>query len=121
MQRVYVLAILPPVTALTVGLPAQRAIAQRFSALAQSGGPGMSALRPLLGAKQTPVALERNVARPLPHIVDKEAAHIRVNRVVLAAGWLLPVYPQEQTFALSEDMSQMGQRTKSLRDSPLRG
>src|SRR5439155_13704671 len=33
-QRVYVLTILPPVTALTVGLPAQRAIAQRFSALA---------------------------------------------------------------------------------------
>jgi len=30
-QRVCVLAILPPVTALTVGLPAQRAIAQRFS------------------------------------------------------------------------------------------
>ena len=33
-QRVYVLTILPPVTALTVGLPAQRAIAQRFRALA---------------------------------------------------------------------------------------
>ena len=32
-QGVYVLTILPPVTALTVGLPAQRAIAQRFSAL----------------------------------------------------------------------------------------
>jgi hypothetical protein len=32
----------------------------------------------LLGAKQTPVALERNVARPLAHIVDEEAAHIRV-------------------------------------------
>ena len=29
-QRVYILTILPPVTALTVGLPAQRAIAQRF-------------------------------------------------------------------------------------------
>ena len=29
-QRVYVLTILPPVTALAVGLPAQRAIAQRF-------------------------------------------------------------------------------------------
>jgi hypothetical protein len=52
-QRVYVLAILPPVTALTVGLPAQRAIAQRFSAVAQSGGPGMSALTPVLGVKQT--------------------------------------------------------------------
>ena len=35
MQRAYVLTILPPVTALTVGLPAQRAIAQRFSALAR--------------------------------------------------------------------------------------
>jgi hypothetical protein len=30
-QRVYVLTILPPVTALSVGLPAQRGIAQRFS------------------------------------------------------------------------------------------
>ena len=35
-QRVYVLTILPQVTALTVGLPAQRAIAQRFSALAHT-------------------------------------------------------------------------------------
>jgi hypothetical protein len=35
-QRVYALTILPPVTALTVGLPAQRAIAQRFSALART-------------------------------------------------------------------------------------
>src|SRR6476620_2706325 len=33
-QRVYALTILPPVTALTVRLPAQRAIAQRFRALA---------------------------------------------------------------------------------------
>src|SRR5882724_13530098 len=33
-QRFRVLTILPPVTALAVGLPAQRAIAQRFSALA---------------------------------------------------------------------------------------
>ncbi len=33
-QRVYVLTILPPVAALSVGLPAQRVIAQRFSALA---------------------------------------------------------------------------------------
>jgi hypothetical protein len=48
-QRVYVLTILPPVTALTVGLPAQRAIAQRFRAVAQSGGFGMSALTPLWG------------------------------------------------------------------------
>jgi hypothetical protein len=31
-QRFCVLTILPPVTALAVGLPAQRAIAQRFSA-----------------------------------------------------------------------------------------
>src|SRR5713101_3812788 len=36
-QRFCVLTILPPVTALAVGLPAQRAIAQRFRALAQSG------------------------------------------------------------------------------------
>ena len=32
-QRVYVLTILPPVTALSIGLPAQRAIAQQFSGL----------------------------------------------------------------------------------------
>ena len=38
MQRAYVLTILPPVTALTVGLPAQRAIAQRFSAIVQVFG-----------------------------------------------------------------------------------
>jgi len=35
-QRICVLTILRTVTALTVGLPAQRAIAQRFRALAQS-------------------------------------------------------------------------------------
>ena len=36
-QRVYVIDDLASVTALTVGLPAQRAIAQRFSALALLG------------------------------------------------------------------------------------
>src|SRR3979490_1196792 len=36
-QRFCVLTILPPVTALAVGLPAQRAIAQRFRALARFG------------------------------------------------------------------------------------
>ena len=36
-QRFCVLTILPPVTALAVGLPAQRAIAQRFRALALLG------------------------------------------------------------------------------------
>src|SRR5712664_1466217 len=36
-QRFCVLTILPPVTALAVGLPAQRAIAQRFRALALNG------------------------------------------------------------------------------------
>jgi hypothetical protein len=36
-QRFCVLTILLPVTALAVGLPAQRAIAQRFSALAPNG------------------------------------------------------------------------------------
>src|SRR5882672_8503409 len=38
-QRFCVLTILPPVTALAVGLPAQRAIAQRFRAMAQSRRP----------------------------------------------------------------------------------
>jgi len=36
-QRFCVLTILPPVTALAIGLPAQRAIAQRFRALALFG------------------------------------------------------------------------------------
>src|ERR1700675_2139448 len=39
-QRFCVLTILPPVTALTVALPAQRAIAQRFRALAPTGPAG---------------------------------------------------------------------------------
>ena len=38
-QRFCVLTILPPVTALAVGLPAQRAIAQRFRAMALFGRP----------------------------------------------------------------------------------
>jgi hypothetical protein len=39
---------------------------------------------------------------------------MRVNRVVLAVARLLPVCPDEQTFAVSDGMSQMGQRTKPL-------
>jgi hypothetical protein len=42
-----------PVTALAVGLPAQRTIAQRFSALALSDAFGMSAKRSLSGEQQT--------------------------------------------------------------------
>jgi hypothetical protein len=45
-QRFCVLTILPPVTALAVGLPAQRAIAQRFRALALFGPDAMSDLSP---------------------------------------------------------------------------
>src|SRR3984893_11802612 len=45
-QRFCVLTILPPVTALAVGLPAQRAIAQRFRALALFGPHVMSDLSP---------------------------------------------------------------------------
>ena len=52
-QRVYVLTILPRVTALTVGLPAQRAIAQRFSALAQNGHAMPSGACLLLRAERT--------------------------------------------------------------------
>jgi hypothetical protein len=44
----------------------------------------------------------------------------RVIRVVLAVDRSLPVYPDEQTFSVSDGMSQSGQRTKSLRDNPLR-
>jgi len=52
-QRVYVLTILPPVTALTVGLPAQRAIAQRFRALARTGHAGAVRRRLLLRVERT--------------------------------------------------------------------
>jgi hypothetical protein len=41
-QRFCVLTILPPVTALAVGLPAQRAIAQRFRALCRFSDAGMT-------------------------------------------------------------------------------
>jgi hypothetical protein len=43
----------PRVAALAVGLPAQRAIAQRFSAMAHRCGSGMSAPCRLLGAERT--------------------------------------------------------------------
>src|SRR5258705_4927641 len=46
-QRFCVLTILPPVTALAVGLPAQRAIAQRFRALALFGPDGSNRRCPL--------------------------------------------------------------------------
>src|SRR5882724_3358159 len=51
-QRFCVLTILPPVTALAVGLPAQRAIAQRFRALAQMRSVATSAIPPLSGTKR---------------------------------------------------------------------
>jgi hypothetical protein len=51
-QRFCVLTILPPVTALAVGLPAQRAIAQRFRALALNGHGDCVARFPLLGVKR---------------------------------------------------------------------
>src|ERR1700737_411961 len=41
-HRLSVLTILPPVTALAVGLPAQRAIAKRFRALARNGHAGIA-------------------------------------------------------------------------------
>src|SRR4030081_1286551 len=52
-QRFCVLTILPPVTALAVGLPAQRAIAQRFRALARNGRVRSSRTCLLLGVEQT--------------------------------------------------------------------
>ena len=51
-QRFCVLTILPPVTALAVGLPAQRAIAQRFRALARNRHADCNARCPLSGAKR---------------------------------------------------------------------
>src|SRR5215469_6635302 len=46
-----------PATGLSALAPAQRAGAQRLRALAQSGGSGMSAFAPLLGAKRTSTSL----------------------------------------------------------------
>jgi hypothetical protein len=46
---------------------------------------------------------------------------LRVNRVNLADGWPLPVYPEQQTFFAFGGMFQRCQSTKSLRSSPLRG
>jgi len=43
-----------------------------------------------------------------------------VIHVILAVDRLLPVYPDEQTFSVSDGMSQSGHGTKSLRDNPLR-
>src|SRR5260370_36863473 len=51
-QRICVLTILPPVTALTVGLPAQRAIAQRFRAMARNRHGRMSESSPPSGLEQ---------------------------------------------------------------------
>ena len=51
-QRFCVLTILPPVTALAVGLPAQRAIAQRFRALARFRHADRAPECPLLGVEQ---------------------------------------------------------------------
>src|ERR1700731_1182154 len=48
-QRFCVLTILPPVSALAVGLPAQRAIAQRFRAMAQTRRAARLDECPLLG------------------------------------------------------------------------
>src|SRR5260221_10895884 len=50
-QRFCVLTILPPVAALAVGLPAQRAIAQRFRALALFRHGWIAIERRLSGAK----------------------------------------------------------------------
>ncbi len=52
-QRFCVLTILPPVTALAVGLPAQRAIAQRFRALALFGLADRARECRLLGVERT--------------------------------------------------------------------
>ena len=61
-QRVYVLTILPPVTALTVGLPAQRAIAQRFSALARLKRADVPCECPLIGVDRKWLADRQNDA-----------------------------------------------------------
>jgi len=43
-----------------------------------------------------------------------------VIHVILAVDWLLPLYPDEQTFSVSDGISKTGHCTKSLRDNPLR-
>jgi hypothetical protein len=74
-QTAQPLTILPPVAALAIGLPAQRAIAQRFSALARSSQSGMSAIRLLSGVNRTwrarPNSVEIDPTRTLdvwPHL-----------------------------------------------------
>src|SRR3982075_734699 len=62
-QRFCVLTILPPVTALAVGLPAQRAIAQRFRALALFGPDGSNWRCPFIGAKRTSLFRDHQYAR----------------------------------------------------------
>src|SRR6266446_7100868 len=59
-QRFCVLTILPPVTALAVGLPAQRAIAQRFRALCRFSDAGMTKLSPRTGGRRPKSAKARN-------------------------------------------------------------
>jgi flavin-binding protein dodecin len=61
-QRVYALTILPPVTALTVRLPAQRAIAQRFRALARNGPTGPVWRFPFIGLDRKWLAEGQNDA-----------------------------------------------------------
>ena len=62
-QRFRVLTILPPVTALAVGLPAQRAIAQRFRALTQNGPRAFARLlvRTSRSSRQWRVAYQRSI------------------------------------------------------------
>src|SRR6266850_4609098 len=59
-QRFCVLTILPPVTALAVGLPAQRAIAQRFRALCRFSDAGMTRLSTHCGDRRPKSAKARN-------------------------------------------------------------
>ena len=59
-QRFCVLTILPPVTALAVGLPAQRAIAQRFRALCRFSDAGMTRLSTRCGGRRPKSAKARS-------------------------------------------------------------
>jgi hypothetical protein len=61
-QRFCVLTILPPVTALAVGLPAQRAIAQRFRALARLRHADVPCECPLIGVDRKWLADRQNDA-----------------------------------------------------------
>src|SRR5262249_31546807 len=103
-----------PATGLSALAPAQRAGAQRLRALAQSGGPGMSALAPLSGGKQTsgqraataafvqgfgrrPIEMERLAKRPSSE--SRQGTNPRVKCAEGAAGSVMGIWVRRKVRA----------------------